>query len=97
MTSIEKTTVPIGKAAVIVIFVGGLIANYYTTVNAVKNGISELKNDVKLETNDLRNEHKIINKAIEELQLAQKEMKEAAMSYIGTGMKPEEIKRRNYK
>lgn len=97
MTSIEKTTVPIGKAAIVLIFVSGVVANYYTTLNAVKSGMQEIKNDVKLETNDLRNEHKIMNKAIEELQLAQKEMKEAAMSYIGTGMKPEEIKRRNYK
>ena len=92
MTSIEKTTVPIGKAAVIVIFVGGLVANYYTTLNAVKSGISELKNETKLELNDLKNEDKNIYKELSQLQLTH-----AAMSYIGAGIKPEDIKRRNYK
>lgn len=97
MTSIEKTTIPISKAAVVVIFVGGLIANYYTTVNAVKNGLSDLKNETKLEINDLKNEDKNIHKELSDLQISSKELKEAAMSYIGTGIKPEEIKRRNYK
>lgn len=97
MTSIEKTTVTIGKAAIVMVFLGGLIANYYTTLNAVKDGISELKNETKIELNDLKNEQKNIRKELTNLQISNKELKDAAMSYIGTGIKPEEVKRKNYK
>jgi hypothetical protein len=100
MTSIEKTTVPIGKVAVIMIFFGGVIANYYTTLNAVKDGISELKNETTLEINNLKNEQNNIRKELTELKISNKEIKDAAMSYIGTAMKPEEpeeVKRRKYK
>lgn len=97
MASIEKTTVTIGKAAIVMVFLGGLIANYYTTLNAVKDGISELKNETALEINDLKNEQKNIRKELTDLQISNKELKDAAMSYIGTGIKPEEVKRKNYK
>lgn len=97
MTSIEKTTVTIGKAAIVMVFLGGLIANYYTTLNAVKDGISELKNETALEINDLKNEQKNIRKELTDLQVSNKELKDAAMSYIGAGIKPEEVKRKNYK
>lgn len=97
MSLIEKTTVTVGKAAIVVVFLGGLIANYYTTLNAVKDGISELKNETALELNDLKNETKNIRKELTDLQISNKELKDAAMSYIGAGIKPEEVKRKNYK
>jgi len=90
MTSVEKTTIPISKAAIIVIFVGGVIANYYTTLNAVKSGIQDVKTETQIQINDLKNEDKIIKQELGQLQVSNNDMKQAIVSYIGTGMKPEE-------
>jgi hypothetical protein len=90
MTSVEKTTIPISKAAIIVIFVGGVIANYYTTLNAVKSGIQDVKTETQIQINDLKNEDKIIKQELDQLQVSNNDMKQAIVSYIGTGMKPEE-------
>lgn len=96
MTSVDKTTVPISKVAVIVIFVGGLIGNYYTTLNAVKSGIQEVKSETQIQINDLKNEDKLIKQELQQVQLSNNDMKQAIVSYIGTGMKPEEIRRKKY-
>ena len=90
MTSIEKTTIPITKVAAIVGTVVILVANYYTTVNAVKEGIADVKNETKLEIQDLHNEDKLIRAEISTVKAQTNEMKDAIVSYIGTGLKPEE-------
>lgn len=97
MTSIDRTTIPISKVAVIVLTVGGLLANYFTTLNAVKSGIQEIRSETKLEIQDLKNDDKMIRQEIDGVRSDQKDMKDAIVSYIGTGMKPEEPRRKNYR
>lgn len=61
MTSIDKTTITIGKALTVMVFiasatVSGLVA-YYSAINGVKAGF----NEIKIELNNLGNENKLQN------------------------------------
>jgi hypothetical protein len=90
MTSIDKATIPISKAALVVVFVGGLIAHYYTTLNAVRQGISDLKSDMQLEIQALKTEDIMLKSDMAHLQLAANDMRMDMMSFISDGIKPEE-------
>lgn len=96
MTSIDKTTIPISKVAIILVFVGGLLAQYFTTLNAVKEGISDIRNETKIELNNIKNDQEKLWSAIDGNREQNNDLKEAIFTYIGTGMKPEspEIKKR---
>lgn len=93
MPSIQKITVPITIVATIVIFITGLVANYYTTISAVKDGIQEvktetkesiekLKGETKLELQDLHNEDKLMKKDISDLNNRADKMETAAMTFL---------------
>lgn len=90
MTSIDKATIPISKAALVVVFVGGLIAHYYTTLNAVRQGISDLKSEMKLEMQALKTEDIMLKSDMAHMQLAANDMRMDMMSFISDGIKPEE-------
>jgi hypothetical protein len=90
MTSIDKATIPISKAALVVVFVGGLIAHYYTTLNAVRQGISDLKSDMQLEIQALKTEDVMLKSDMAHMELATNDMRMDMMSFISDGIKPEE-------
>ena len=90
MTSIDKATIPISKAALVVVFVGGLIAHYYTTLNAVRQGISDLKADMQLEIQALKTEDVMLKSDMAHVELATNNMRMDMMSFIRDGIKPEE-------
>jgi hypothetical protein len=96
MTSIDKTTIPIGKAAIVMIFVCGLLANWFMVNSAMEKNFSEFKSDVMLQLQDLRNENKAQNKDISSISERQSNLEQAAATYLSEGNKPDEVKRRNY-
>ncbi len=89
MTSIDKATIPISKAALVMVFVGGLIVHYFTTLNAVRQGISDLKYEMQLEVQALKNEDFLLRTELSN-KVTSKDVQLQIMSFIGEGLKPEE-------
>jgi SMC interacting uncharacterized protein involved in chromosome segregation len=92
MTSVEKMTISISKAAVVLVFIVGLVINYLTTLNAVKSGIQEVKSETQIEINNLKNADKNLQSDIQNVKQDLGELKMAATSYIGKAIMPRETK-----
>lgn len=104
MTSIEKATIPIGKAAVIVIAVSSFIITvmgvYHAAVNGVRDGFNEVHNRI----NDLEKKH---DSRFEKLEVSldhtnnkivdiDRTINQAINTYLSEGNKPDEVRRRYY-
>jgi cell division protein FtsL len=91
MASIEKTTLPISKVAVVIIAISGflitVLTQYYTTKSAIQEGF----NTVNSEIQDLRNEDKMIKRDVSELEKRTDKMEDMAFKYVDA-LKPEEPK-----
>lgn len=91
MPSIEKTTLPISKVAVVIIAISGflitVLTQYYTTKSAIQEGF----NDVNLKIRDLENSDKNIKENISDLKSRTDKMEDMAFKYV-EALKPEEPK-----
>jgi peptidoglycan hydrolase CwlO-like protein len=92
MTSIDKSTITLPKAAAAMIVVAGFIAQYYTTQNAVKEGFNEFKRETDLKVRDLENEDKLIRQEIRGVQSKVEDIQAGITSYIGKAIIPESPK-----
>ena len=90
MTSIEKATIPVSKAAIVTIFICGLLSQYFITLNAVKQGISDLRSETQLQIQSLNNEDRYIKEQLSSLMIDTKDLQDQIISYISSGIKPEE-------
>lgn len=88
--NIEKSNISISKAAASVIFVSGLIANYYITKNASEKGVNDALNSIKLDIRDLQNEDKLIWQKINSTNAQYERLEMSVISYIGKAILPKE-------
>jgi len=88
--NIEKSNISISKAAASVIFVGGLIANYYITKNASEKGVNDALNSMRLDIRDLQNEDKLIWQKINSTNAQYERLEMSVISYIGKAILPKE-------
>lgn len=92
MTSIEKSTISLSKAAAAGLVIIGFVTQYYTTQNAVKDGFNEFKRETDLKVRDLENEDKLIRQEIRGLDAKVGDIQEGITSYIGKAIIPESPK-----
>jgi len=88
--NIEKSNISISKAAASVIFVGGLIANYYITKNASEKGVNDALNSMRLDIRDLQNEDKLIWQKLNSTNAQYEKLEMSVISYIGKAILPKE-------
>jgi len=88
--NIEKSNISISKAAASVIFVSGLIANYYITKNASEKGVNDALNSMRLDIRDLQNEDKLIWQKINSTNAQYERLEMSVISYIGKAILPKE-------
>jgi len=88
--NIEKSNISISKAAASVIFVSGLIANYYITKNASEKGVNDALNSIKLDIRDLQNEDKLIWQKVNSTNAQYERLEMSVISYIGKAILPKE-------
>jgi len=88
--NIEKSNISISKAAASVLFVSGLIANYYITKNASEKGVNDALNSIKLDIRDLQNEDKLIWQQLNSTNAQYNRLEMSVISYIGKAIMPKE-------
>lgn len=92
MTSIEKSTITLPKAAATVVVIIGFVVQYYTTQNAVKEGFNDFKIETDLKVRDLENEDKLIRQEIKGINQKVDDIQYGITSYIGKAIIPESPK-----
>lgn len=90
--NVEKSNISISKAAASVIFVSGLIANYYITKNASEKGVNDALNSMRLDIRDLQNEDKLIWQKLNSASAQYERLEMSVISYIGKAILPTETR-----
>lgn len=96
---LDNTTISTKAVLSIVGGVFVLAAQYYTTLNAVKTGIYEVRSEMKLEVERIRSEHKITELRIDQQRNELDKMQEAIKTFLsegGVAIRPDEPRRRKY-
>lgn len=90
MATLEKSTITLTTAAVVLVSVVGLITTlltvWFTASNAVERGFEKVNARIDL-----------VEDRQQRLENDFKDLRYAAANYIGAGLKPEEIKPKNYR
>lgn len=101
MAQLEKTTIKTQTAIIIIVslmtsLTGGLTA-YLSTTYGFKDAMKDMRYELNNRLKDIEAVNSTQNIYIESLQTEGKDMKNAIVSYIGTGLKPEETELRKRK
>ena len=104
MTSIEKTTITIGKAATVTVFIVSFVVTtlgvYYAAMNGIRDGFEkyndrlnemENKNNLRFQALEIHDSH-LDNKLID----INNTVNNAVSTYLSEGNKPDEGKRTSY-
>lgn len=84
---IDKTTITIGKAALIMISISQAIITFMASQFGAQSAIKQLQYDTQIQINELKYEDKLLWNRVNTL---------AAQSYRHEAVKPEEIKPKEY-
>jgi len=90
MTSIEKTTVPITKVAIIIGFVITSTVTYFTTKSATEAGVQKAFYEINVRLNNLDNDNKIIWLNLDRAEERIYKMESAIITYMGKAIIPKE-------
>lgn len=95
MPSIEKTTIPVSKAAMLIISICGLLLTGLSAYVAAINGVKDAFTDIKLEIRDIRNDDKLQDLRISTLQKSL-DFNLTCIQELQSAIKPEEPKIKHY-
>lgn len=104
MTSIEKATITVGKAAVIIIaivsFVITVMGVYYAAINGVREGFNRVDkriDAIESKTNERFKELEVsVDHANNRIVDMDRTINAAISTYLSEGNKPDDVRRRNY-
>jgi hypothetical protein len=90
MTSIEKSTISISKAAAVLVFICSMIVTYYTTKNATEAGVNKALYEINIKINTLENKDELILQRLDQTKANVDRLESAVVSYIGKAILPKE-------
>lgn len=96
---LDNTTISTKAVLSIIGAVFVFAAQYYTTLNAVKTGILEVRSEMKLEVEKIKSDHKLTELRVDQQKNKLDELQEAIRIFVaqnGVGIRPEEPRRRRY-
>lgn len=96
---LDNTTISTKAVLSIIGAVFVFAAQYYTTLNAVKTGISEVRSEMRIEIERVKSDHKLTELRVDQQKNKLEELQEAIRLFVasnGVGIRPEEPRRRKY-
>lgn len=99
MPAIDKTTITTGKAAIVLISVCSILITgltvYFTTKQAVMDALNKYQAETREKITQIEKEALVLSFEVRNLRAETHEVKDAFINFVG--IRPEEIKRKNYK